>query len=184
MHVFVNISFLYWSLVYLIKCFIAYCMQGRHLFWKGGHIFRLSGVCPISMFVFCFMHWSEGSVLFDWCLVSLVLNYFRAGRMWIVWFPSISPEISGPAAPAPYCIPFIREFQTSISFHRDMIHMNIPTLMFLVLIMLFISWSVHDRVPAIGKPTVTGTHVDLIGGHQWGMQLLCRARRLPSSPLA
>ena len=68
---------------------------------RGGHIFRLSGVCPISMFIFCFMHWSEGSVLFGWCLVSLLLNYFRAGRMWIVWFPSFSPEISGPAAPAP-----------------------------------------------------------------------------------
>ncbi len=109
-------SFLCWSLVYLIQCFTACCMQGRHLSWEGGHIFRLFGVCPISMFVFCFMHWSEGSVLFDWCLVSLVLNYFRAGRMWIVWFPSFSLEISGPAAPAPIAFHSLENFEHQFLF--------------------------------------------------------------------
>ena len=30
----------------------------------------------------------------------------------------------------------------------------------------------------------SGTHINFIGGHQWHMQLLHRARRFPSSPLA
>ena len=62
-------------------------------------------------------------------------------------------------------------------FYRDMHSSTDSTKMFRVIFMLFLSWFVHERVPATGRPTVTGTTTSLSGTNE-----VCNS--LPRTPLA
>ena len=103
MHVFDILVSRYCYLVCFNQCFKADCMQGRRIFGEEKHFFRLFGACPISMF---------GSLLYALILeqtfvrfmsyvlqpmVIMVLTYFRAGMIPIVWLPSYFQKKSGSA---------------------------------------------------------------------------------------
>ena len=91
---------LYWYLVCFNRCFKADCMQGRRIFGEGEHIFRLFGACPISMLSFL-LYALILEQTFVRCmsdvLQPMVLTYFRAGMIPIVWLPSCFQKKSSSA---------------------------------------------------------------------------------------
>ena len=154
MHEIDYLFLLYRSLACFNQSFKAGCMQDWSVFWNRGLIFRLSGVCPISMLIFRFMLWS---VLFDSCLKCF--NQCNSILFVQGWFKPCDIRH------------IIRKLQVllRISFHA--FHCLICA---------------HTRAchRKTNRDWESGTHINFIGGHQWRMQLLHRARRFPSSPLA
>ena len=92
MHVFDILVSRYCYLVCFNQCFKALdFMQGRRIFREGEHIFRLFGACPISMFGFLLYALILEQTFVRFMpyvlqpMVIMVLTYFRAGMIPIVW---------------------------------------------------------------------------------------------------